>query len=309
MSMFWRKTYILAAVETAYGVDQVPTGSNAIKIRNANLTPLAGGTEDRGFLKAKLGASPKVPVNVHRKTDFEVEIAGAGAAGTVPGWGVLARMCGLAEVVTAATKVEYTPISTGFESGSLYYYKDQQLRKLLGARGTFGMSFQAGSLPHFKVEAFGLWSAVSEPGTIPAPAYTGFTNGIPVSKDNTPTFTLFGQALVMKSLEMNIGNNTSLRDLVNFKEISLSDRQTTGSVTFEWPALATFDPESVAQAGTTGALQLIHGGVAGNIVQIDAPAVQITDPTMVDDQGVTMCQCNLVFTAPLGDDEFTLTAK
>ncbi|MBF0095161.1 MAG: hypothetical protein HQL34_11530 [Alphaproteobacteria bacterium] len=309
MSLFWRKTYILAAIETTYGVDEVPSGANAIKIRNANLVPLAGNTEDRGLLKPKLGASPKVPVSIHRKTDFEVEVAGSGAAGDVPGWGVLARMCGLDETVTAATKVEYTPISTGFESASLYYYKDNQLRKLLGARGTFGMSFQAGNLPHFKVEGLGLWSAASEPGTIPAPGYTGFADGIPVSKNNTPIFTLFGHALVMKSLEMNLGSATALRDLVNFKEIALTDRQTTGSVVFEWPPIATFDPEAVAQAGTTGALQLVHGTTAGNIIQIDAPAVQITEPAMVEDQGVTMCQCTLTFTAPQGDDEFVITAK
>lgn len=308
MSLYWRKTYILAKVETTYGTDPTPDGTNAIKIRDAQITPLAGSTEDRALMRPTLGASPKIHVGIHRKAGFAVEIAGAGGAGTVPGYGALLRASGLAETVTAATKVEYTPISTGFESAALWFYKDGQLRKLLGSRGTIGLSFQAKSVPLMKFDLLGLWSAAADSAP-PTPTYTGFADPLPVSKTNTPTFTLHGQALPLKSLDISLGTNPVHRNMVNQEMVHIPDRQTTGTITFEWPNLGTLDVESVAKAGTLGALALVHGTAGGAIVQVDAPKVQILEPTMVEDEGLVMCQAQLLFVPDAGDDEIKLTVK
>ena len=66
-----------------------------------------------------------------------------------------------------------------------------------------------------------------------------------------------------------------------------------------------------AKTGATGALQLVHGTVAGQTMQIDLPKVQVSEPQYWDDSGIWQAQLKLT---PLpmgsaGNDEIKLTAK
>jgi len=310
----WRNTFILAKREATYGTDAVPTGAAAVLIRNATLSVIEGGTEDRPRMRPFLGAGEKSHVGVHRKTQFEVDLAGSGAAGTVPGYADLLRACGLAEVVTAGTSVVYTPVSDGFESVSLYFFKSGKLRKMLGSRGTVGISIAAKATPTLKFDIAGLYAPPATQAP-PAAAYTGYRNGLPVSKTNTPVFTLGGVALALKALDINLGNTVGHRDLVNRAEVAISDRAVTATATFEWPDLGDLDVEAKALPAADGspqtlALALQHGTAAGNIVEIGGPRVQLTEPKEIEDEGIVMCQCNLTFLpTPAGNDELVLTIR
>ena len=67
--------------------------------------------------------------------------------GDAPAWGPLLRACGFAEVITAGVRVDYVPISTGFESATIYWYDDGVLHKGLGARGTASLKLSVGEKP------------------------------------------------------------------------------------------------------------------------------------------------------------------
>lgn len=101
--MLPRKTVILAKIESVYQTDPVPTpAANAILCLNLKITPLRVESEDRDLYRGYLGNSEKIPVMEESVTEFDVEIAGSGAAATAPKYGTLLRACALSETITAA---------------------------------------------------------------------------------------------------------------------------------------------------------------------------------------------------------------
>ncbi len=97
-----RKRAIVAAIEGTYGNDAGPTGAaNAILISSPNIMPLETTMAARDLIKQYLGNEAELLAAVYAKCDFEVEIAGAGAAGTAPAWGPLMRACGYSQTILA----------------------------------------------------------------------------------------------------------------------------------------------------------------------------------------------------------------
>mgnify|MGYP000041201386 CR=1 FL=1 len=307
MSLKWRKTVILAKLETTYGTDAAPTGAaNAIQISEATVTPLAGDEVERGLLRPTLGADPSVPVNTHVTCDFTVEIAGAGAAGTAPAFGPLLRACAMAEVVDAGVSVAYNPVSEDEESASLYFNRDGNLFKLVGARGNVTVEMNANNLPVFKFSFVGLWTQPAS-ASLPTTDFSGFIPALPVNNANTPTFTLHGFSAVATAFTFNLGNTINHRDRMNSEEVKFSDRKMSGSVTFEEPLISAKNFYSLVKAATLDALQLVHGITAGNIVTVDMPKVQLKTPSQSNEDGTVMMALTLTPTPDEGDDEITLT--
>ena len=114
--MLNRKRTILAKIEGTYGTDPTPTGSaNAILCRNLNVTPMETDQASRDLIRAYLGNYENLPAAIHAMVEFEVEIAGAGTAGTAPGYGPLLRACGFDENLNASavTGTAQSGTSTG----------------------------------------------------------------------------------------------------------------------------------------------------------------------------------------------------
>ena len=64
---------ILAALETTYGTDAVPTGTDAVLIAGApNLTPIAGNLQDRNLMKGYSGADGSLIIGKHTMIEFAV---------------------------------------------------------------------------------------------------------------------------------------------------------------------------------------------------------------------------------------------
>src|SRR5262245_22572124 len=112
---------LLLKAETTFGTDSVPTAAaNAVLLRNATITPLETETADRQIDGSSKGHMEDIPVSSRVLVEGEYELVGSGAAGTAPAWGLINRSCGMAEVITAATDVQYNPISSDYESASGY---------------------------------------------------------------------------------------------------------------------------------------------------------------------------------------------
>lgn len=309
MPLLIRKTTVLAKIESTYGVDAAPTGSaNAVLASNVTITPIESEYVNRDLIRAYLGASEQLPAAIHAQVEFEVEIAGSGAAGTAPAWGPLLRACGFAETVTAGVKVEYKPVSSAFESATLYVHVDGVLHKLLGARGTVSLAMNARERPLYRFRFLGLFVAVAD-AAAPTPDYVAWKRPLPVNKTNTPTLSLHGLATgVMSELAIDAGVTPVFRSLVGAERVDITDRQMTGSITLEAVTVATKDWWSAIKDATLGAFQLVHGTAAGNKVQLDAPAVQLTTPRYADLDGVAMLSMAMRLLPSAGNDELTITA-
>lgn len=106
MTLLTRKRIILAKIESAYGTDSSPDGLNAILVKNPNFNPLQAELVSRDLLKPYFGNSEQLLATQLATLDFEVEAAGAGAAGQTPGYDCLLRACAfLKTLVTASISI------------------------------------------------------------------------------------------------------------------------------------------------------------------------------------------------------------
>lgn len=299
----------LAKIETTYGTDSTPTGgANALLLSDAQFTPLAGEQVSRDLLLPYLGHQGESLVGDYVQFDFSVEIAGAGAAGDVPAYGPLLRGCGMAETVNAGTSVVYDPISSDEESLAMYFNLDGVNHILLGARGDVSMSFVPKQIPRFRFSFKGLVGTIADTA-LPTVDVSAFIKPLPVSDTNTPTYTLHGVSPKAESITIALGNTVEPRHLVGGESIEITDRKMTGTTVIENPLLAVKNWFAAAQAETRAAMQLVHGKTAGNIVQFDAPKVQLGRPTQGATQGIANLSIPLMMTPDSGDDDYSITVK
>lgn len=309
MGLFKRKAVLTAKIETTYGTDANPTEAvNAILVSDLTVDPMDMKTVSRDLLRQYFGNSEQLPTEIFSKASFSVEIAGSGTAGTVPAWGTLLRACGMSETVTAGTKVEYKPVSAAMESASLYVNVDGVLHKLTGARGSVKFGFSVNGRPQFNFEFVGIFNPVTD-AVAGAVTLSAWKTPLAVNRTNTPTFTLHGYAAKLQSVDFDLANSLQPRSLINgTDEVPITDRKPAGNISMEAVKVADKDWWTSIKNVMTGTLQLIHGTVAGNKVQIDAPKVQIINPKYGDSNGIVMLNAGLVFNPNAGNDELVITA-
>lgn len=308
MPKLTRKRAILAKIESTYGTDPTPTGSaNAILVKNLDVVPLAANVQSRDLIRAYLGEFDQLVADQHVECTFDVEMAGSGTAGTAPAYGPLLRACGMAETVDAGVDVEYTPVSASFESITIYYNVDGILHKLTGARGTVSLDITSGQIPVFKFRFIGIYNAPTDTA-LPTCDYSDFQKVLVANNTNTTGFSFFGvSTLVLQSLMLDVANVVDFRSLIGDEYTQITDRRAKGELTFEAPSLSVFNSFTTALATASGVLSITHGTAGGNKVKIDAPAVDVANPSYVDDNGVTMIKCPVAYLPDSGNDEFTIT--
>ena len=309
MPRYVRKLALLAKIEGTYGTDPTPAGdTNAIQAHDVQLTPIAGGEEMRDLLLPYMGHQGVLLTGNYGMLEFGVEVAGAGGAGDVPAYGPLLRACGLSETVTAETDVVYEPVSAAFEAVTLYYSLDGVRHILLGCRGNVTVEFAPARIPRYRFRMLGLLGTVSDTA-LPSVDLAGFVTPVVVSKANT-TFALHSYSVgPTESVSIDLGNQVEPRLLINHESIQIVDRRSTASVVMEAVLLATKNWQSIALGHTTGALALVHGTVAGNIVQIDAPAAQVGRYSQGQSQGILNNTLPLMLIPDEGNDELVITVK
>ncbi|WP_209007217.1 phage tail tube protein [Roseibium litorale] len=303
----FKKLACLAKIETVYGTDSVPVAANAIQLTDVTLTPMAGEDVSRDLLLPYLGHQGIELTGNYLQLEFAVECAGAGAAGTVPGYGALLRACGLSETITAGVSVVYEPVSAGEEAVSIYFNQDGVRHVALGCRGTFQLEFAPRQIPRFRFRIMGLLGSISDQA-LPAATFTAFQKPEPVSKAKT-SLSLHGAPRIAESVSIDLGVQIEPRFLIGDERMQLTDRQSTGAAVVEAKSMATINWFEVAQAKTFGALQVVHGTAAGHIVQLDAPKVQIGRPSQGQSQNILNYSLPLMFVPDSGDDELAITIK
>lgn len=317
MALQNKRRLLLAKIETTYGTDSTPTGAaNAILLRgNPVLTPLDAEIVDRDILRNYLGSSEQIIAAFSMKVEFEVEIAGAGAAGTVPAYGPLLRMCAHAETISAGVSVSYRPISGSFESGTIWFQlpddttpAQSPLHKMVGVRGNVMFMFNAKGVPFMKFTMTGLYVAVADAAVISG-TYTGFRVPVAVNRANT-TYSFHGLAAKMASFELDAGNEVVYRNLVNEERVVIVDRKAKGTTTFDAPTITAKDFFAASLVSTLGSISLVHGVGAGNIFEIASSTVDLVSPTYGDDNGIaTMTMPFTAIPTTAGNDEYVLTVR
>lgn len=292
MPRYKRNTLILAKIETTVGTDAVPTGAaNAILVTDFSITPLDAKNIDRNLVRGYFGASEQLVGPASKKCSFTVELAGSGTAGTAPALGALLQGCAMAEAILATpARVEYTPVSTGLKTLTIYYYDDGVLHKLLSAMGNFTLSAKVGDKPNLKFDFVGLDGG--DTAATAAGTFTSWKTPIAMTKANVVDMTLGatyatgaitgGTVYPSTGLEINLNNAVSYTPLLSSERIDITDRAMSGNVEFDLTAAQEVSFMATVKANTTQSAALTLGTTAGNKIIIHAPAVQMASPKKVD---------------------------
>ncbi|MDF3821974.1 phage tail tube protein [Leptospira sp. 96542] len=296
MSRYIRKTVILAKLESVYGTDPTPTGTdNALLVSNVSISAFEAQTVDRELIRPHFGASEQLIGPVNKTVSFDVELAGSGAADTAPAWGPLLQACAFGEdELETPDRVEYLPITDALPSITLYYYDDGVLHKLLGARGTFTLSARVGEIPKLSFTFTGVdggdTAAANSSATL-----TAWKKPVVMAKANVVDITLGcsyaagalsgGTVYSSTGLELDTGNEVNFNAMLNAEDVDISNRAMSGSTELDLSAAQEVSFMATVKAATTQGLGLTIGTTSGNKIILFAPAAQLLTPSKAEMNG------------------------
>ena len=308
MPQLTRKRLLLAKTEATYGTDPVPTGAaNAILVRNLDITPLQSDIVQRELIRPYLGNYEQLLAQTRVQVTFEVELAGSGAAGTAPAYGVVLKACGLSETISAGVSATYAPVSATFSSVTLYFFQDGIRHNVTGARGSFTLNASVGAIPTIAFEMTGIYNAPTDTA-LAAPTYANQASPLIFKNGNTTSFTAFGYAAALQSIDLNMSNEIIYRELVGgTKEVLITDRKPSGTLQVEAVSLATKDYFTTSTGSTLGSITFQHGTTAGNRATLTMAQSDLADASYTDMDGITMLNLPYVATpTAAGNDELSL---
>jgi len=301
--MLVKKSVLLAKIEATYNTDPVPVAAtDAVKVENLSHGPASQKMVEQATVKNTLGKEKSLFGTTLWQVSFDVLVKGSGAAGTAPEYGPLLRACALGETIVASTSVTYAPVSTGFESVTLYVYEDGKLYKVTGCAGNVAFAGEAGGAGKLTFTMTGHKSAITDTA-LAAPTLD--TTEAPMIK--SAGFTIDSYAASISALNFDMGNQVVMPMDINapdgFGEIQVTDRDINGTIDPEDQLIATKDFISDWESGTEMPLTTgVIGGTAGNRFQISMPAVSYRDASLGDRDGIRTMELPYGAHEVTGDD-------
>ncbi|MDO5614451.1 MAG: phage tail tube protein [Paracoccus sp. (in: a-proteobacteria)] len=307
MPIFWKEKVFLLAPETTYGTAPTLSAGDAVLASNITLSPMEGEDVSRELELPQMGAQGTIPVNLHAKLTFSVELVGTGTAGQIPPIGKLLRACAMAEV-KETTKVTYTPVSRGHESVTVHLWIGDTRYALTGSMGTATIRVAGSAIPKVEFEMTGLFTMPSKV-TPPTPTLTAQIDApvLVATTQNTPTFTINNRPFVMRSFALALGNQVETRFLIGSDRVLITGKSETIETTVEAEELNVFNPFQIGQARTRVPVKLVHGTANGNRVTIEAPKAQMQRLTgLEENQGIKEWPLRLIPMLTAGNDQFSI---
>lgn len=318
-----RKTAILAKLETAYGVDALPTGAaNALVVSNLSINPLNAEYIARDIVRNYLGGSEELPGAAYVECGFDIELVGSGQLAVAPAWGPLMRSIGFAEVITPEIRVDYVPISGSFESATIYWYDDGVLHKLLGVRGTATLALGVGQKPVIAFKLMAVDGGIVETPNVSTTLTAWRVPQIVIDANSgdlifgathdaalAPAF-VGGTPYPSEGLSIDLGIKAEFQKLLGGESIAISDRDVTGSVKLKLTAAQEVAFMAEVKAATLTSVGLIHGTVAHDKIMVFAPKVQKKEPTKDENKGERMSGYKLrMLPSAAGNDEIRIATS
>lgn len=310
-----QKAIVLAKIESTYGTDASPSPStDAILVANPSIT-ITADRHELDYVRTSLS-----PVEFYIgardvEVTFTTPLRNTGEVGTsAPEIGVLLRACGMSETINAGSDVTYEPVSSGFESATIYLYMDGVLHKVVGARGTFNIRIAMGEPATVEWTFRGKYVAPEDYTTIA---------GLSLDTTTSPpqalsaTFSMGGTSYTISELLLGIGNELNrvgdITDATGISEIAITRRLPAGSFNplVPSPDEAT-DPASKPWRDwlTNQTLALsVSIGTAGNQIDISAPKCQYDSVGYADREGLRAYDIPFTMLSDAGDDELVIVFK
>lgn len=306
-----RKKFLIAKIESTYGTDPSPVGgTNAIQVSGLDITPIESDNVQAATFQGFLGNSTRSTLVANKRVSvtFDVELGGSGTAGTAPAFGPLLKSCGLSETIVSSTSVTYAPVSSSFDSATIYCFYDGTQHKITGARGSVSFSMAAGQFPVASFNFIGIYNAPD--GTALSGSFTVANQAaaLEVNDTNVTTATFHGVSSVrLESLDLALNNELLYKETASSKEVIITNRAAGGTAVIEAPAIGTTDFFAKAVATATGNSSFVIGATSGNIVTLNAAQTDITGCSYADTNGViALSMPYLALPTTAGNNEMSL---
>ena len=305
------KRLLFFEIETTEGTDPTPVAADAIVTRGLQPVTPEADVRTRNIDGQYFGARPQTKSSIRGRTGFEVEIAGGGAATTVPPWMKLLRVCGLDAGTVGGSSVVQAPISASIPSATLWDYTDTLKQPVNGARGNARLTFEDDQYPFFSLDMLGYIPSTPVTDASPAtPDVSAFQAPVLVNNDNT-VITLDGYALEVRRVEFNLGSIIVPRSFVgSIDRVKYRNREMTCTIIAKCPTLASKNYFGNVAPSTQIDLTVTHGTSAGHIIEVNAPTMEVGVITMSDEEGDVMVNIpGRLVPTDAGNDELTITTS
>ena len=321
MSLLLRRSVLLSKVEDNYGTDASPTTADAILCAAPTVTP-AGDLLTRDFVRSSISPYPHVIGAKTVEVTFDTEIKGSGTnsststSAIIPEIGVLFRACGLSETVTWGSTsgtpttyndltASYQPVSTNFESATIYVYFDGVLHKIVGCRGSAVFTLDAGAFPRISWTFRGFYQDV-----VDASMVSGVYDDTKPPIVESISLVLGSYSPKVQSVSIDLANTIAeIRD-VNaseaMREIAITARDTNGRINPEMDLVANYDFFGIWKNATEKAMSCTIGSSGGNRVIFSCPSIQESSLAYGDREGIRVLDIPIKLASESGDDELVI---
>lgn len=297
------RTILLAKKESNYGQDAEPVAaSDFIAVADVTVNP-----EYTYFDPAAMDGSlsPRIG-NVGGQRSIEVsfthELQVDSENPTEPPCGPLLEACGFDEDAGV-----FTPMSSGFESATIYVNYDGLLWKILGARGNVEIVAAAGDAVKLNFTMRGLY-ADPEDDTFPA-SWTD-AGGEPLMAMGG-SFSWGTDEPCIETLSVNMNNELQtlgcLGDSYGAREIAITNRNPEGSANPWMELMAEQDWHAIMNAPTLNEIEYEISDGSAVDVTISVPKAQIMSLNTGTRTGVRTWEIPFKCVRNEGDDEVSLT--
>lgn len=306
------KKVILLKDEATEGTDSAPTvGANALRVLNYQPTFMDSDQKVRNIEKAFFGADPVLLASIKRGASFDMELHGGGAAGTAAQWQRALEYSGFGPPTLVALATATSTPNSIVKSATHWAYLDNLLLKTVGARASVGFTIEDDEIPVLNFSFLGRApTTLAEEATPGAAVISGVAEPV-IASSETTTFTLDGFALPLRRYALNANVDLQYRSLIGpVDKVLYRERNWNGQIVAEVPDLATKNYFTSIRSGAFMASVCTHGNVAGNIVDINVPRLQITgNVELSEEQGILMMTIPVTALPVAGNDEIVFIAK
>lgn len=296
---------ILARIETTYDTDPTPSvSSHSLLAMDISFKEIVDPVR-RPAQIASLSRLPSVAGQKYAEVSFKVEGKGSGSAGTAPRIGALLRACGFLETISGGTSVTYTPVSSSFESVTIYFFVDGRRHIVTGCRGDVKITCEAGQMSIFE---FTMKGRYADPTLVALSSPTLESTTPSVCKSCNFQYNS-KSTLVLKSALIEMNNQVVPRPSLNDAN-SIAGFEITGR-----DPMVTIDPEDLIETSysfrgdafvSLRALSWVVGATAGNILTVSIPKFNPYFPEYADRDDILVANIKGEATQNSGNDEVSM---
>lgn len=313
-----RKKALVVCVENEYAVAKPMNEGVLLLVVDLDHTAYGGNTATRQRMKEHLGGNAEVNVGPMASLVVTLPWSGSGqppvigTSVTAPAFTALLRGCRVVVVEDLdAGEVRLEPTSDGDgDSLTLYYRHDGQQQRIKGARGNVTGTGETEGMPTLQVTLQGQYERMQLADALTLEV-ANQADEIPVNYANT-TLSILGHDAIGEAFSFDMGNTVSHKNKMGLNAHRVSNRDSSGQMTFQAPRIDEFDFFELIESHqevAVGAVVFQHGTQPGNIVGFRTVKTQLSGLADQDDEGETQYQVTAKHLPDAGDDEWVMFFK